>query len=59
MDKIKTIYKVPSNKRRDLIDGISSIAKSLLAMDANNEKIIKEQLAVYDENAMRTRLNTR
>ncbi|KAL6431967.1 hypothetical protein ACFW04_007417 [Cataglyphis niger] len=45
MIQIQTIYKLPTNRRRELIDGIGSIAKSLFGtMDANGEKRINEQL---------------
>jgi len=40
-----TIYRPPTNRRRGLIDGIGSIAKSLFGtMDANDEKLINEQI---------------
>jgi len=43
--QIRTIYKPPTNRRRRLIDGIGSLAKSLFGtMDAKYEKLIKEQL---------------
>jgi len=43
--QIRTIYKPPTNRRRGLIDGIGSLAKSLFGMmDAKDEKLIKEQL---------------
>jgi len=45
MTQIRTIYKPPTNRRRGLIDGIGSLAKSLFGtMDAKDEKLIKEQL---------------
>jgi len=45
MTQICTIYKPPINRRRELIDGISSIAKSLFGtMDANDERLINEQI---------------
>ncbi|KAL6419221.1 hypothetical protein ACFW04_014021 [Cataglyphis niger] len=45
MTQIQTIYKLSTNRRRGLINGIGSIAKSLFGtMDANDEKRINEQL---------------
>jgi len=45
MAQIQTIYKSPTNRRRELIDGIGSLAKSLFGtMDAKDEKLIKKQL---------------
>jgi len=45
MAQIRTIYKLPTNRCRGLIDGIGSLAKSLFeTMDAKDEKLIKEQL---------------
>jgi len=45
MSQIQTIYKSLTNRRRGLIDGIGSLAKSLFeTMDAKDEKLIKEQL---------------
>ena len=44
---IQTIYKTPTNKRRGLIDGIGSIAKTLFGtMDADDEKTINEQMTL-------------
>jgi len=41
--QIRTIYKPLTNRRRELIDGIGSLAKSLFeTMDAKDEKLIKE-----------------
>lgn len=46
---IDTTYKQQTNKRRGLIDGLGSIAKSLFGvMDANDDKLIKEQLALIE-----------
>jgi len=43
MAQIWTIYRPSTNKRRGLIDGIGSLAKSLFeTMDATDEKLIKE-----------------
>jgi len=45
MAQLRTIYKPPTNRRRGLIDGIGSLAKSLFGtMHAKDEKLIKEQL---------------
>ncbi|XP_067216243.1 uncharacterized protein [Linepithema humile] len=49
--QINTIYKKPSDKRRGLINGIGSIAKTLFGtMDADDEKNIKEQLHLIKNN---------
>lgn len=49
MTQIQTIYKPPTNRRRGLIDGIGSIAKTLFGtMDANDEKHINEQLNLLE-----------
>lgn len=48
---INNVYTTTSDKRRGLIDGIGSIAKSLFGvMDANDEKIINEQLTLIENN---------
>jgi len=45
MTQIQTIYSSPTNRCRGLVNGISSIAKSLFGtMDANDEKLIYEQI---------------
>ncbi|KYM96677.1 hypothetical protein ALC62_12661 [Cyphomyrmex costatus] len=49
---IQAIYTAPINKRCGLIDGLGTIAKSLFGtMDANDEKIIKEQLTLLHNEA--------
>lgn len=51
MTQIQTIYKPNTNRRRGLIDGIGSIAKSLFGtMDANDEKHINEQINLLENN---------
>jgi len=51
LTQIWTIYKPPTNRRRGLIDGIGSLAKSLFGtMDAKDEKLIKEQLELLQNN---------
>lgn len=50
-DLINNIYTTKTIKRRGLVDGIGSIAKNLFGtMDANDEKIINEQLALLENN---------
>jgi hypothetical protein len=45
--RISSTYKVPKLQKRGLIDGIGSVAKSLFGtMDANDEKLINEQLTI-------------
>jgi len=45
MTQIQTIYRSPTNRRRGLVNGIDSIAKSLIGtMNANDEKLINEQI---------------
>jgi len=45
MTQIQTIYRSPTNRRRGLVNGIGSIAKSLFGtMGANDEKLINEQI---------------
>jgi len=40
MSQIQTIYKSPTNRRRGLINGIGSVAKSLFGtMNVKNEKL--------------------
>src|SRR5436190_12369587 len=49
IEQLQTIYEQPTNRRRGLIDGIGSIAKSLFGtMDANDEKRINEQLNLLE-----------
>lgn len=48
---IDTIYGPNSDKKRGLINGIGTLAKSLFGvMDANDDKIIHEQLALVENN---------
>jgi len=48
LTQIRTIYKPPTNRRRGLIDGIGSLAKSLFGtMDAKDEELIKKQLELF------------
>jgi len=44
MTRIQTIYRSPTNRRRRLVDGIDSIAKSLFGTMVANEKLINEQI---------------
>jgi len=45
IDRIQTLYGAETNKRRGLINGLGSIAKTLFGtMDADDEKLINEQL---------------
>jgi len=54
MNRIQTVYGTKTNKRRGLINGLGSIAKTLFGtMDANDEKLISEQLTLlYNANAV-------
>jgi len=54
MDRIQTIYGTEINKRRGLINGLGSIAKTLFGtMDANDKKLISEQLTLlHNANAV-------
>jgi len=47
MAQIRTIYKPPTNRRRELIDGIGSLAKSLFGTMDAKEKLIKERLELF------------
>lgn len=48
---VDTTYKQQTNKLRGLIDRLGSIAKSLFGvMDADDDKIIKEQLTLIENN---------
>lgn len=54
MAQINTIYKTPTNRRRGLIDGLGTVAKTLFGtMDANDEKHINEQLSLL-QNSQQT-----
>jgi len=47
MDRLQTIYGTEMNKRRGLINGMGSIAKTLFGtMDADDEQFINEQLTL-------------
>ncbi|KMQ96322.1 env protein [Lasius niger] len=51
MTQIQTVYRSPTDRRRGLINGIGSIAKTLFGtMDAEDEKQIKEQLELIQNN---------
>lgn len=51
MTTINTIYVIPTDKRRGLIDGIGTVAKTLFGtMDANDDKLINEQLHLLENN---------
>lgn len=55
ISKIISIYKLPRLQRRGLIDGIGSISKSLFGtMDANDEKLINEQMTVLQNAQLAT-----
>jgi len=43
MSQIQTIYKSPTNRHREILNRIGSLAKSLFGiMDAKDETLIKE-----------------
>jgi len=47
MNRLRTVYGTEMNKRRGLINGLGSIAKTLFGtMDADDEQLINEQLAL-------------
>jgi len=51
MDRLQTIYGTEINKRRGLINGLGSIAKTLFGtMDADDEQLINEQLMLLHNN---------
>jgi len=57
MTQIRTSYRLPINRRRGLIDGISSIAKSLFGtMDANDKKLINKQIRLLQKRFPRERI---
>ncbi|XP_032678241.1 uncharacterized protein LOC116850608 [Odontomachus brunneus] len=48
-ERLHNIYKNPREIKRGLVDGIGSLTKSLFGiMDANDEKIINEQLSLIE-----------
>ncbi|XP_036148955.1 uncharacterized protein LOC118647693 [Monomorium pharaonis] len=48
---IQMVYRTPTDKRRGLINGVGSIAKTLFGtMDADDEKTINEQLTLLENN---------
>ncbi|XP_029664409.1 uncharacterized protein LOC115236231 [Formica exsecta] len=51
LKRLKFAYQAPKKTRRGLIDGLGTIAKTLFGtMDADDEKIIKEQLNLMQRN---------
>lgn len=55
MTQIQTVYKPPINKRRGIINGIGSIAKTLFGtIDADDEEQINKQLELLKNNQQTT-----